>query len=78
MADQSKDRENSRHQDHEAHSEVRDSGGQQHAAPVNGGTTDLDQNSLRSSTGNQTQRGSGATTKDTVTGSDYDGQVSGG
>lgn len=51
----------------------------QNAASNRGGTTDMGaDNTLRHATGNTTRanRGSGITIKRSVTGSDYDGQVS--
>ncbi|ANE52185.1 hypothetical protein [Flavisolibacter tropicus] len=50
----------------------------QNASANRGGTTDMGSNALRHATGNTTRanKGSGITTKRSVTGSDYDGQVS--
>lgn len=50
----------------------------QNASANRGGTTDMGSNALRSATGNTTRanKGSGITTKRSVTGSDYDGQIS--
>lgn len=51
----------------------------QNASANRGGTTDMGaDNTLRSATGNTSRanKGSGITTKRSVTGSDYDGQVS--
>ncbi len=48
------------------------------ASPSRGGTTDMGNEALRNATGvtGRGNRGSGITTKRSVTGSDYDGQVS--
>ena len=50
----------------------------QNIAPNRGGRTDMGSEQLRSATGNTSRgnRGSGITTKKSITGSDYDGQVS--
>ena len=50
----------------------------QNASANRGGTTDMGSNALRGATGNTSRanKGSGITTKRSVTGSDYDGQVS--
>lgn len=50
----------------------------QNASANRGSTTDMGSNALRSATGNTSRanKGSGITTKRSVTGSDYDGQVS--
>jgi hypothetical protein len=48
------------------------------AAPRRGNTTDMGKDALSGiERGNEVRRGSGITTKNNVTGSDYDGQVSG-
>lgn len=54
--------------------EVHSAGGQQHAAPDQGGTTDL-KNENHNTTVPRVERGSGVSTKRNVTGSDYDGQT---
>ena len=50
----------------------------QNASATRGGTTDMDQRSVRDAAGNKAvnTRGSGISTKNTVTGSDFDGQLS--
>jgi hypothetical protein len=50
----------------------------QNTSSSRGGKTDMGSESLRGATGNSVRgnRGSGITTKRSVTGSDYDGQVS--
>jgi hypothetical protein len=50
----------------------------QNIAPNRGGRTDMGSEQLRSATGNSVRgnKGSGITTKRSITGSDYDGQVS--
>jgi hypothetical protein len=50
----------------------------QNASATRGGTTDMDQRSVRDAAGNKAvnTRGSGMSTKNTVTGSDFDGQLS--
>jgi hypothetical protein len=52
--------------------------GQQNASPTRGGIADMDQRSTRDAAGNKAinPRGSGMSTKNTVTGSDFDGQLS--
>ena len=49
----------------------------QDASATRGGTTDMDHRSERNAAGSskRANRGSGVTTKRTITGSDYDGQV---
>lgn len=51
---------------------------QQNTSASRGGTTDMDQSSIRDAAGNaeRTPSGSGMHTKTSVTGSDFDGQVS--
>jgi hypothetical protein len=51
--------------------------GRQNASSNRGGTTDLNRDALTTDRGNVSRRGSGAVTKNNVTGSDFDGQVSG-
>lgn len=48
------------------------------AAPTRGGISDMDNRSIRDAAGNKAAqtRGSGMSTKNTVTGSDFDGQLS--
>lgn len=47
------------------------------AAPNRGGISDMGTDALTSGRPNRVERGSGISTKDSVTGSDYDGQLSG-
>lgn len=49
----------------------------QEAAPSRGGISDMGTDALTSGRPNRVERGSGISTKDSVTGSDYDGQLSG-
>lgn len=56
--------------------EVNRTGGAQHASADQGGTTDLKNQSFTPGQMAETQRGSGVTTKNNVTGSDFDGQPS--
>jgi hypothetical protein len=56
--------------------EVNQTGGHQNASANQGGTTDLDNEALIAGRTSATERGSGASTKRNLTGSDYDGQVS--
>jgi hypothetical protein len=58
-------------------SDLSEDRGRQNASSNRGGTTDLDRDALTTDRGNQSRRGSGAVTKNNVTGSDFDGQVSG-
>jgi hypothetical protein len=51
------------------------SGGMNNASGNRGGTTDMDSEALTINRPNTTERGSGLTTKRTVTGSDFDGQA---
>lgn len=62
---------------HSTDNDLRDFGGSENASASRGGTTDLDQDSLTVDKVAGGARGSGATTKRNVTGSDFDGQVSG-
>jgi hypothetical protein len=48
----------------------------ENASPNRGGTTDMDNETLISGRSSKTERGSGLSTKKSVTGSDYDGQLS--
>ncbi|MBD0295904.1 MAG: hypothetical protein ICV51_12355 [Flavisolibacter sp.] len=51
--------------------------GMQNASASMGGTTDMDDEAIAGAgRTNRTERGSGITTKNNVTGSDYDGQIS--
>ena len=59
----------------QASEEVRESGGRQNASSNQGGTADMDSDALVAGRQNPSERGSGITTKRTVTGSDFDGQV---
>lgn len=51
--------------------------GRQNASANRGGTTDMDDEALTVDRDRRQERGSGMETKRTVTGSDFDGQVSG-
>jgi len=62
---------------HQDDSELTRSGSRENAAPNRGGTTDMDQSALTVDRDDRTSRGSGITTKNNVSGSDFDGQVSG-
>ncbi|HVF81493.1 MAG TPA: hypothetical protein VM884_06150 [Flavisolibacter sp.] len=55
--------------------ELSQTGGSQNASANQGGTTDMDNESLVAGRTSATERGSGISTKRNVTGSDYDGQV---
>src|SRR5829696_8992717 len=55
--------------------DVKESGGMQNASANRGGTTDMDDEALTTGRRNAQERGSGVATKNTVTGSDYDGQL---
>lgn len=59
----------------EASEELRQSGGSESASPSRGGTTDMDDEALTVDRDPREQRGSGITTKNTVAGSDFDGQT---
>lgn len=48
----------------------------ENASGNRGGTTDMDNEALTIGRNNATERGSGLSTKNSVTGSDYDGQLS--
>jgi hypothetical protein len=54
------------------------SSNRQNTSSTRGGTADMDQRSVRDAAGNKVvnTRGSGISTKNTVTGSDFDGQLS--
>jgi len=56
--------------------DVKESGGMQNASANRGGITDMDDEALTTGRRNATERGSGIATKNAVTGSDYDGQLS--
>ena len=49
----------------------------ENASANRGGTSDMGEDALTTGRPNRTERGSGISTKKNVTGSDYDGQVSG-
>lgn len=53
-----------------------ESGGMQNASANRGGTTDMDDEALTVGRRNASEHGSGIATKNAVTGSDYDGQLS--
>ena len=53
----------------------KESGGMQNASANRGGTTDMDDEALTTGRRNTQERGSGISTKNSVTGSDYDGQL---
>jgi len=55
--------------------DVKESGGMQNASANRGGTTDMDDEALTIGRRNAQERGSGISTKNSVTGSDYDGQL---
>lgn len=48
----------------------------QNTAPSSGGRADMGNEQIRSASGGSTTGGSGIATKKSITGSDYDGQVS--
>jgi hypothetical protein len=60
----------------QAGQDVKESGGMQNASANRGGTTDMDDEALTTARRNASERGSGIATKNAVTGSDYDGQLS--
>lgn len=77
MSENTKGQErNARPQSQDAQEELRDSGGRQNASANRGGTADLDDEALTTGRRNSEERGSGIATKNSVTGSDYDGQLS--
>ena len=70
------DREQTDKKTGEEESGLNDRSGSQNASANRGGTTDLDQEALTVDRDAKTERGSGITTKNTVAGSDFDGQLS--
>jgi hypothetical protein len=75
MEERKENQQNKQKQDSQSE-ELRHSGGHQNASANQGGTTDMDNEALIAGRTTATERGSGASTKRNVTGSDYDGQVS--
>ena len=64
-----------REQQRSGNTDVKESGGMQNASANRGGTTDMDDEALTTGRRNAQERGSGISTKNSVTGSDYDGQL---
>ncbi len=73
---QQRDDANKKTHHHETDSDLASSGGRENASSNRGGTTDLDQGALTVDRDDRTKRGSGISTKNTVAGSDFDGQLS--
>jgi len=61
----------------EKNEDLRRDSGRQNASATRGGTTDLDEDALTVDRDRRQERGSGINTKREVTGSDFDGQLSG-
>ena len=73
MNDKSENEKNQKHSERDKRQPFNE---HENASANRGGTTDMDEDALTISRGNRTSRGSGMSTKRSVTGSDYDGQVS--
>jgi hypothetical protein len=76
MKENSKDQQQQNSGSQQGRQDVKESGGMENASANRGGTTDMDDEALTSGRRNASERGSGVATKNTVTGSDYDGQLS--
>jgi|GEM_PF-4887911 len=76
MAENSKDDPGQKKGHHEEDSELNRWGGHENASPNRGSTTDMGESALTVDRDDKTRRGSGITTKNTVAGSDFDGQLS--
>jgi hypothetical protein len=68
--------QNNQKKSHALETDSMNTGGSENASANRGGTTDLDEEALTVRRSNATERGSGISTKNAVTGSDFDGQVS--
>lgn len=76
MVENTKGQQNQEEQSGSGRQDVKESGGMQNASANRGGTTDMDDEALTTGRRNTQERGSGVATKNSVTGSDYDGQLS--
>jgi hypothetical protein len=76
MKENSKDEQQQNSGSQHAGQDLKESGGMQNASANRGGTTDMDDEALTTGRRNASERGSGISTKNAVTGSDYDGQIS--
>ncbi|HWJ90924.1 MAG TPA: hypothetical protein VNR87_07415 [Flavisolibacter sp.] len=76
MKENSKDQQQQNPRGHQHGQDEKESGGMQNASANRGGTTDMDDEALTTGRRNTSERGSGISTKNAVTGSDYDGQLS--
>jgi len=76
MKENSKDEQQQNPREQQHGQDVKESGGMQNASANRGGTTDMDDEALTVGRRNASERGSGIATKNAITGSDYDGQLS--
>jgi hypothetical protein len=77
MTENTKGQNRNRQSDLRSREELSENSGRQNASADRGGISDLDDESLTTDRSSRQERGSGLSTKREVTGSDYDGQLSG-
>jgi len=77
MKENAKDQQQQNSGSQRKRQDVKESGGMENASANRSGTTDMEDEASTTGGRNASERGSGVATKNTVTGSDYDGQVSG-